>query len=590
MDLQRTLIIVALAIVSYLMVLQWQEDYAKPPVALQQEQAPTDYPQNYPQPAMADRQSGSVPQASAPQADVPQADVPQADVPQAVADIPDVSAPSRPADTAQAQSRWLKVKTDVVEYDIDLRGGDIVGTRLLDYAVAVEMPDSAFPLLTQSPGHTYIAQSGLTGPNGVDVAKSGRPVYQVEQSSYQMTSDAEQLQVDLLLDQASGVRVTKRFTFTRGSYQVRVEYLIQNNSADPWRAALYAQIKRDRSKDPGLSDSIGFGLPTFLGAAYWQSDKPYNKIDFDDMDSSNLNVQAQGGWLAFIQHYFINAWIPNAEQTHQYRTWKVAGPMGDQHYIIGLTSPVITVAAGAEHTIAADFYSGPKILRNLESLTDNKGLDLAVDYGPLFFISKPLFQLLEIYRSLTGNWGIAIILLTLTIKAVFFWLSAKSYRSMANMRRVQPKLVRLKEMYGDDRQRMSQEMMKLYKEEKINPLGGCLPILIQMPVFLALYWALLESVELRQAPFFLWIQDLSVMDPYFLLPLLMGASMWVQQSLNPAPPDPMQAKIMKWMPVIFTVFFLWFPAGLVLYWVTNNVLSIAQQWYITRKVENEGKA
>lgn len=559
MDIQRTLLIVGLAVVSYLMILQWQEDYGKSPAVVTAENNAQSYPQQ-----SDDTNSGFVVSDDLP------------DIPKNTAQV-DVPTP----DTAVLPSTdRISVKTDTVEIQIDPKGGDIVSVQLLNYAVSIDQPDTPFTLLTSTNSNIYVAQSGLIGPQGPDSAKTGRPLYQAKSDFYALEEGKEALEVDLEFIQDSGVVITKRFTFKRGQYDFNVKYLIQNNSPSNWSAGLFGQIKRDDSADPGLQSSTGFGLPTFLGAAYWSPDKRYNKIKFDEMEETPLNQKMTGGWLAFIQHYFVSAWIPDQATQHNFTTRVSKG-----NYIIGFASAAMDVAPGETASVSAQFYAGPKTLKNLEALTDDKGLDLAVDYGPLYFISKPLFKLLRFFQSLTGNWGIAIILLTFTVKAAFFWLSAKSYRSMAKMRKVQPKLTRMREQFGDDRQRMSQEMMKLYKDEKINPLGGCLPMLVQMPVFLALYWALLESVELRQAPFFFWIKDLSVMDAYFVLPLIMGGTMFIQQLLNPAPPDPMQARMMKIMPVIFTVFFLWFPAGLVLYWVTNNTLSIIQQWLITRSIE-----
>ena len=562
MDLQRTLLIVGLAIVSYMMILQWQEDYgAKPPP-----QQAQNHSQSYPQ------DDAGLPEASG---------TSDADVPDAPSE--DKIATAVPAPVEKPSSNPVIIVTDVFRMVLDPRGGDIVGVELFDYAHSIDAKDIPFTLLAENSQHTYVAQSGLVGGDGPDSSKSGRPLYRTEAKRFDI-ADQNELVVDLVFDQESGTKITKRFTFTRGEYLVDVTYIVDNSTNQTWRSAMFGQIKRDGSSDPGLQNTTGFGLPTYLGAAYWDTEKPYNKVKFDDIDDQRLKKEIPGGWLAMIQHYFMSAWIPDQDATHTYETRKARGD-----YIIGFTSPFQSVEPGETGEFNARFYAGPKVLKRLESIEGVQGIDLAVDYGPLFFISKPLFLLLDYLHSLTGNWGVAIILLTILVKACFFWLSAKSYRSMANMRRVQPKLLAIRERHGDDRQKLSQEMMKLYKEEKINPLGGCLPILVQMPVFLALYWALLESVELRQAPFFLWIQDLSVMDPYFVLPLLMGGSMFVQQLLNPAPPDPMQARMMRIMPLIFTVFFLWFPAGLVLYWVTNNILSIAQQWWITRSIEAADK-
>ena len=563
MDLQRTLLIVGLAIVSYMMILQWQEDYGAKPPPQQLENNSQSYPQD----------DAALPDAVS----VADSDL---DLPEAPRE--DKTAATVPTAVEKPSTNPIIVTTDVFRLFLDPKGGDIIGVELLDYAHSIDAKEVPFTLLAQTPAHTYIAQSGLVGADGPDSSKSGRPLYRAAKKRFDMGDDNE-LVVDLVFKQTSGANITKRFTFTRGDYLVDVTYIIDNTTDKPWRSAMFGQIKRDGSSDPGLQNTTGFGLPTYLGAAYWDTEKPYNKVKFDDIDSQRLKKEISGGWLAMIQHYFMSAWIPDQDTTHTYETRKVR-----DDYIIGFKSPFFSVEPGESGEYTARFYAGPKVLKRLENI-DVQGIDLAVDYGPLFFISKPLFLLLDYFHSLTGNWGVAIILLTILVKACFFWLSAKSYRSMANMRRVQPKLLAIRERHGDDRQKLSQEMMKLYKEEKINPLGGCLPILVQMPVFLALYWALLESVELRQAPFFFWIQDLSVMDPYFVLPLLMGGSMFVQQLLNPAPPDPMQARMMRIMPLIFTVFFLWFPAGLVLYWVTNNILSIAQQWWITRSIEAADK-
>lgn len=347
---------------------------------------------------------------------------------------------------------------------------------------------------------------------------------------------------------------------------------------------MFAQLKRDASSDP--SSSTATGTATYLGAALWTSSEPYKKVSMKDMDKVNedktkapITENVQGGWVAWLQHYFVTAWIPPKGENNQV----LARKDSKGNYIIGYTGPSMTVAPGAKAETSAILYAGPKSQAVLKELSP--GLELTVDYGFLWFIAQPIFWLLQHIHSLVGNWGWSIIFLTMLIKGIFFPLSAASYKSMARMRAVAPKLAALKEKFGDDRQKMSQAMMELYKKEKINPLGGCLPILVQMPVFLSLYWVLLESVEMRQAPFMLWITDLSIKDPFFILPIIMGATMFIQQQLNPTPPDPMQAKVMKMMPIIFTFFFLWFPAGLVLYWVVNNCLSIAQQWYITRKIE-----
>jgi len=577
MDIQRTLLIIGLAVVSYLMILQWQEDYGQAATINAAQNNSQSYPQVSSQPSTG---AAVIPNAPALSQDVPMAQ--EEIVKPAVGEV-----------ASPISTQLISIETDVLTVEIDPVGGDIVSVSLSDYPVSIEQPDVPFQLLNRTAEHTYIAQSGLVGIKGTDKAGKPRPLYQSDSQVYSLGSD-DKLVVDLRLTQDDGVKITKRLTFTKGEYLINVDVIVDNVSNETWSAALFAQIKRDGSVDPGL-DTSGFGLPIFLGGAYWDEDQAYNKKSLDEFSEEPLNKKIAGGWLAFIQHYFMSAWVPDQSMTLQYQTRTAAG-----NHIISYVTPAVQVNAGDRYTFTNRFYAGPKILKTLEEIEPEKGLDLVVDYGPLFFLSKPLYLLLNFYHSLVANWGLAIILLTVTVKAIFFPLSAASYRSMANMRRVTPKLTEIRERHADDRQKLSQEMMKLYKDEKINPLGGCLPVLIQMPVFLALYWALLESVELRQAPFFGWIHDLSVMDPYFVLPIIMAASMFFQQMLNPvaasmffqqmwnpAPPDPMQAKMMKMMPLIFGVFFLFFPSGLVLYWVTNNLLSIAQQWHITRGIEKK---
>jgi YidC/Oxa1 family membrane protein insertase len=554
MDWQRTLLIGLLAVVSYMMILQWNEDYGAKPQA----SAETVAPQNYPQ--------GDTP------------------VVKANEDLPQITtvAPDQPSHVAAVSNNFIKVETDTLSVLISTSGGDVVSAKLKQYPVSSEDKNSPISLLTETASNTYVAQSGLAGKDGPDSNPAGRPVYSSDQSEYTLEGDS--LVVPLQFTTDKGVQITKIFEFKKGEYLIKNRFVVNNSTSEAWSGAFFAQIKRDGSPDPGVATSTGFGLPTFLGVAYWSKDKPYNKYTFKDMDEKSLDMKGvTGGWMAMVQHYFLSAWVPDQATTLDYSTAVVKG-----NYIIRAVSQPVAIAAGKQQEFSASLYVGPKIQKTLEAIVPDKGLDLVVDYGPLFFISKLLFWLLSTFHSLTGNWGIAIILLTFTVKAIFFYPSAISYRSMAKMRTVQPELLRIREQYADDRQKLSQEMMKLYRDNKINPLGGCLPILIQMPVFLALYWALLESVELRQAPFFGWIVDLSIMDPFFILPLIMGGTMFIQTSLNPAPPDPMQAKMMKFMPAIFTVLFLWFPAGLVLYWITNNTLSILQQWFITRQIEAEG--
>ncbi|WP_373386795.1 membrane protein insertase YidC [Pseudomonas alcaligenes] len=551
MDIQRSILLVALAIVSYLMVLQWNQDYGQ--AAL---------------PASASATVGGNQSAALP--DSPSASNSGDDVPTANGEAnPQLAAPAAVSD------ELIRVKTDVLELAIDPKGGDIVQLTLPAYPRRQDRPDVPFQLFDNGGERTYLAQSGLIGSNAPDKS-SGRALWSSAQRSYELAEGQDQLVVELTYAEA-GVNYVKRFSFERGQYDLKVDYKIDNQSGQPWSGNFYAQLKRDNSADP--SSTTATGTATYLGAALWTAEEPYKKVSMSDMDDKNLRETVQGGWVAWLQHYFVTAWVGAKDDNNSVQTRKDS----QGNYIIGFTGPLLSVAAGASAETGAILYAGPKMQDKLAELSP--GLELTVDYGFLWFLAQPIFWLLEHIHSLLGNWGWSIIVLTIIIKLAFFPLSAASYKSMARMRAVSPKLQALKEQFGDDRQKMSQAMMELYKKEKINPLGGCLPILVQMPVFLALYWVLLESVEMRQAPWLGWITDLSIKDPYFLLPIIMGATMFIQQHLNPTPPDPMQAKVMKLMPIIFTFFFLWFPAGLVLYWVVNNVLSIAQQWYITRQIE-----
>ncbi|MEC4241878.1 membrane protein insertase YidC [Pseudomonas sp. DSV-1] len=553
MDIKRTILIVALAVVSYVMVLKWNQDYGQAALPTQNVAASSTTA-----PALPDTVSGNNASNSA-------------DVPSANTDT------STPTETPVAASKDLiHVKTDVLDIAIDPQGGDIAQLRLPLYPRRQDHPDVPFQLFDNGNERTYLAQSGLTGVDGPDARPSGRPVFSAEKKNFELAPGQDQLVVDLKFSE-NGINYIKRFTLKRGLYDVQVSYLIDNESGKPWNGNLFAQLKRDASSDP--SSSTATGTATYLGAALWTSSEPYKKVSMKDIDKAQLKETVQGGWVAWLQHYFVTAWIPQKGDNNVVQTRKD----NQGNYIIGFTGPTLTIEPGKTAETSATLYAGPKSQGVLKELSP--GLELTVDYGILWFIAQPIFWLLQHIHSLVGNWGWSIIFLTMLIKGIFFPLSAASYKSMARMRAVAPKLAALKEQFGDDRQKMSQAMMELYKKEKINPLGGCLPILVQMPVFLSLYWVLLESVEMRQAPFMLWITDLSIKDPFFILPIIMGATMFIQQRLNPTPPDPMQAKVMKLMPIIFTFFFLWFPAGLVLYWVVNNCLSIAQQWYITRKVE-----
>ncbi|HEY9134771.1 MAG TPA: membrane protein insertase YidC [Pseudomonadales bacterium] len=568
MDFRRFIIIAALAIVTYSLIMQWKHDYhdVEKNRAREKDTAAVEFPsaQNISSNGQSSENSSSAAQSQI-DSDIPRVEVEE-----------EIKLKEEPVKNFSA----IKVRTDVVEYTINPVGGDIYGVLLLKYKNSLETPDIPFSLLENNSNRVYIAQSGLIGPDGPDANKSGRPYYQTEKNTYDMGNN-DTLEV-VLSTQQNGVEVRKIFTFYKGNYQVNVKYKIENNSNKEWKANLFGQIKRDNSDVPG-EVKMTMGLKPFLGGAYWTEEKPYNKLKFEDFKKEAVRAKVTGGWAAIVQHYFVSAWIPDPEQTHSYTT----RINKDNENIIGFTSPAIRLQAGETTEISSNFYAGPKIIEDLKAVAP--GFDLTLDLGWLWMISKLLIWGLDHINALVNNLGVSIIILTVIVKIIFFYPSAASFRSMANMRRIQPEMQRLKELYGDDRQKMSQGMIELYKKEKVNPLGGCLPILLQMPVFIALYWALMESVQLRHSSFMFWIDDLSVMDPYFVLPLIMGATMFIQQMLNPAPPDPMQAKVMKMMPIMFTFFFLWFPAGLVLYWVVNNTLSIIQQYVITKKIEAGAK-
>ena len=481
------------------------------------------------------------------------------------------------SDSESVTGQLITVHTDTLEVMIDLNGGDVVGTALKSYPKTLAAPDDPFVLLERNAQRTYIAQSGIVGSDGIDSKE--RATYASQQAFYELGAN-ESLEVALTYAGPNNrLDVTKRFLFTRGSHIVTVVHDVTNTSSEAANITPFAQIKRDSTKAPAGSES-SMGMQPFLGSALTQPDQRFAKFDFEDMAEDPFKADLSGGWVAMLQHYFVSAWVPDPDQTYRYRTRQTQAGFN----IIGYTGPAISVAPSETLIVTNRLYTGPKNQSVLSGLAPH--LDLVVDYGWLWWIAQPLFWLLTFIQSIVINWGVAIILLTVLVKLAFFQLSAAGYKSMARMRKVQPRIMAIREEYANDKAKQSQAMMELYKKEKINPLGGCFPILVQMPVFIALYWVLMESVELRQAPFALWINDLSVMDPYFVLPILMGASMYYMQKLNPAPPDPMQAKIMQWMPIVFTFFFLWFPAGLVLYWLCNNLLSMAQQYIINRRIEN----
>lgn len=521
-------------------------------------------------------------------------------------DIPTVSQNKNtlPENIASANNEGVvSVETDVLTVKISPQG-DLVFVSLKNHKQNLKAlegaGDNQFVILEQGKKRNYIMQSGLVGKNGTDT-QDARATYKTELTNYELQPGQDKLEVNLVHTQKNGAVITKQYVFRPNDYLIDVNYIVDNKSSQPWQGVFYGQIKRDGSEDPSMGMG-GLGLQPFLGIATTTDETRFEKFDFGDIDKSiekgkPFTQKKSDAWIAMIQHYFLSAWIAPKGVDYDYAALKTS----NGEYLARLTSPSVQVNPKETNTFNSQFYVGPKDQYRLEKVA--KGIDLSVDYSFLWWVAQPLYRLLNFFATGrihmfgidkqvfpgVGNWGIAIILLTLLVKALFFKLNQKAYGSMARMKKFAPKMQSIKEQYPDDRQKQSQAMMALYKKEKINPMGGCLPMLVQMPVFLALYWVLMESVELRHAPFFGWIQDLSARDPWFILPIIMGASMWFQQKLNPTPADPMQAKVMQWLPVIFSVFFLFFPAGLVLYWVVNNILSIAQQWYITRQIEREEK-
>jgi YidC/Oxa1 family membrane protein insertase len=486
--------------------------------------------------------------------------------------VPESTNSSAPITREIASSaKIISITTDTLIVKINTQGGDIIDAKLLKFDT--EQGNGIPFTVLQNGNQKYVAQSGLTGANGVDRVVKGRPIYTSNQSSYALTNDT--LTVDLNFQDENGLSVIKRFSFNAGSYSVGVDYIINNKTANSVSVQMYGQLKQST-----LTDTSSGMLPTYRGAAFSTSEDRYEKYDFDDIAEANLNKTTPGGWVAMLEHYFVSAWVPHAEDNNQLYT----NYSNNQEAVIGFKAPAITIDAGQQGNTSAIFYVGPKDQEVLEKIAPN--LDLTIDYGFLWMISQPLFWLLLTIQSFVTNWGVAIIIITLIVKGGMYPLTKAQYTSMAKMRELAPKMAQLKERFGDDKQKMSQAMMELYRKEKVNPAGGCLPLIVQMPIFLALYWVFLESVELRHAPFMLWIQDLSAQDPFYILPVLMGVSMFIMQKMQPMTvQDPMQQKIMQYMPVMFTVFFFWFPSGLVLYWLVSNIISIVQMKIIFSGIE-----
>ncbi len=474
--------------------------------------------------------------------------------------------------TALAKGETLKVETDYLRAEISAAGGDL---RRLELKLHRDTEDKnkAFVLFDNRPDHVYIAQTGLIGPG----MPNHRTEFKAASSDYKLAAGAENLEVRLEAPETNGIKIAKSYRFHRSSYVIDVSYEITNQGQTEIQPFAYFQLLRD-GKSPAGDSAM---LPTYTGAAVYTEKEKFQKVAFGDIDKNKAPYPKNSGdgWIAMLQHYFFSAWLPKSGAPREFYTRRLEGGL----YSAGVIVPVGVIEAGRSVTLTVPLYAGPEEHEKLSKIAP--GLDLTIDFGWLTIIAVPLFSVLSWFHQWVGNWGVAIILLTVLIKLLFYPLSQASYRSMGKMRVLAPKLQKLKDQYGNDRQRLQQAMMELYKTEKINPLGGCLPIVVQIPVFIALYWTILASVELRHAPFYGWIQDLSAPDPWFVLPVVMGITMIIQTKLNPEPPDPVQAKVMKIMPVAFSVFFFFFPAGLVLYWLVNNVLSIIQQWHINRMLE-----
>ena len=539
MDSQRNLFLIAFLFVSFMIWQAWQTDHAPQPVQTQTTQNTTS--------AAGDAANQGVP--------------------------------------ASGQGKTITVKTDVLSLHINTRGGDIEQAQLLTYPDKLGS-SQPFQLLETNPGFLYQAQSGLTGRNGPDNPANGaRPLFTTTQDSFEMADGQSELRIPMTFTAENGAIYTKTFVFKRGDFAINVDYQVNNTTQQPLEVAMFGQLKQTidlpKHRDTG---SNNFALHTFRGAAYSSSETNYEKYKFDKIsDNENLNTTTNNGWVAMLQQYFATAWVPRTNGSNTLYTTN----LGNGIAAVGYKSAPVSVAPGSQQNLAATLWVGPEIQDKMAAIAPH--LDLTVDYGWLWFISQPLFKLLKFLHSFIGNWGFSIIVITFIVRGIMYPLTKAQYTSMAKMRMLQPKIAAMRERLGEDKQRMSQEMMALYKAEKVNPLGGCLPLVIQMPIFLALYYMLMGSIELRHAPFALWIHDLSAQDPYYILPILMGVTMFFIQKMSPTTvTDPMQQKIMTFMPVIFTVFFLWFPSGLVLYYIVSNLVTIIQQQLIYRGLEKRG--
>lgn len=566
MDIRRTILLMIFSFSLLMLWNNWQVHQGNPPLF----GAPP--PKATPAATTTPPDSGATTQGGVPSAPA------QAATPGAAPTVPGTSA----APAAQAQT--VTVKSDVLALTFDLQGAQLVRAELLNVP-GKDDKKQPFVLLSREAGHIYVVQSGLTG------APAGS-LYPTHLANYKLVTEAKELNGNTLVvkfeSEASGVKLTKTFTLARGSYAIAVDHQIENLSAQPVTPSVYLQITRDGSDPMGQSNTPSFlqGPVSFTGPAVYSDQDKFQKITFPEIEKRKAQYikQADNGWFAMVQHYFVTAWVPPQGKTRNYEVTELEKNL----FAVRSIETVGTINPGSQVSVPTKLWVGPQDQSELEAVAP--GLELVVDYGLLTIIAKPVFTLMTWLFSLLGNWGWTIVALTVLIKAAFYPLSAASYRSMAKMKLVAPRLQALREKFGDDRQKLNTAMMEMYRTEKINPLGGCLPIVIQIPVFISLYYVLGSSVELRGAPWILWIHDLSVQDPYFILPLIMMATMFIQMKLNPTPPDPVQAKVMMFMPLVFGGMMFFFPSGLVLYWCVNNILSIAQQWHITRTIATQSAA
>lgn len=566
----RSFLLLLIGLLGFMVYLEWQKDYSTPRPAVESRQ----------QPASGQATDGGQPDAGS--AEVP--DFPD------FADESDDSgrqtseAADAPAGEPETRaSRHISIETDVLDVELDANGGSLVELRLKDYPVSVEQPNKPFVLLEQDLPRLFVAQAGLVSAD--QPAPNHQTKWQFEQDAYELQQGEDTLEVPLSWKHESGLEVIATWIFHRGNYIIDLEIEVINESGTTWRGARYVQLQQSRPEGGGSGWAItNPERISYDGAAFYSEQDGLQKMGWDDMAKKDYQADITGGWAAMIQHYFLAAWIPPSEQRHRYSARRITSVQIPRYQLSAVSGPV-EIAAGSSHLFSARLFAGPKLQNRLDEVAP--GLRLTVDYRFFTIISRPLFWALDKIHILIGHWGWSIVVLTLLIKLVFYKLTEAQFRSMGKLRKLQPRIAQLKERYGDDRQKFGQAMMEIYKKEKVNPLGGCLPILVQIPIFISLYWVLLESVELRQASF-LWVPDLSQPDPYFILPILNGAFMIITQRLMPAAGmDPMQRKLMQALPVVFAFLFALFPAGLVLYWATNAGVSLAQQWYILKRLDKE---